>query len=279
MKIGDVQIGNKLVPKVLGIINASPESFYKGSVWTGEREIAAAAKQMQQHGAHIIDVGAMSTAPYLETVITVEEEIRRMKQAVRTVKSSCGLPVSADTPRALVAEEAIAAGADAVNDVTGLKYDKKMADVLARSGVSVILGAYSKTPATGRLAGTLRALRESLAIAKRAGIKETAVDPSIGFFREEGKNPFFTKMADVPWYTRDIEVLSNLNRLVAFGPVCISVSRKSFMGHLLDIKADDRLVPSIICEAIAVLNGASIIRTHSVRETVHALTMLQLLKR
>jgi dihydropteroate synthase len=221
----------------------------------------------------------MSTAPYLETVIPVEEEIRRMKLAIRAVKSACDLPISADTPRARVAEEAIAAGADAVNDVTGLKYDPKMAEVAARAGVPVIVGAYSKAPATGRLAGTVKALKESLAIAKKAGVRDAVVDPSIGFFREEGKNPFFTKMADVPWYARDIEVLNNLGKLATLGPVCVSVSRKSFIGHLLGVKGDDRLVPSVICEAMAVLNGASIIRTHSVKETVHALTMLQLFQR
>lgn len=273
-----MQIGGKHVPKVMGVINASPESFYKGSVRTGEREIAAAARQMQEHGAHIIDVGAMSTAPYLETVIPVQEEILRMKQAVRAVKSACDIPVSADTPRAAVAEEAIAAGADAINDVTGLKYDSRMADVAARAGVPVIAGAYSKTSATGRLAGTLKALKESIALARKAGIKDVAIDPSIGFFRQEGKNPFFTKMTDMPWYARDIEVLSSLEKLTALRPVCVSVSRKSFIGHLLDVQGDDRLIPSIICEAVAVINGASIVRTHSVRETVQALTMLQLLK-
>jgi len=246
-------------------------------VKTGEPEIAAAAKQMQQDGAHIIDIGAMSTAPYLETVIAVEEEIRRMRMAIRAVKGACSLPVLVDTPRAAVAEEAIAAGADAINDVTGLKYDGRMAGVAAKAGVPVIIGAYSKTRATGRLAGTVKALRESLAIARNAGIREAIVDPSIGFFREEGKNPFFTKMTDIPWYTRDIKVLNNIKKLAALGPVCISVSRKSFIGHLLGIKGDDRLVPSIICEAIAVTNGASVIRTHSVKETVYALTMLQLL--
>jgi dihydropteroate synthase len=220
----------------------------------------------------------MSTAPYLETVIPVEEEVKRMGLAIRAVKGACDLPVSADTPRALVAEEAIAAGADAVNDVTGLKYDQKMADVAARAGVPVIIGAYSKTPATGRLVGTIKALKESVALAKKAGIKETVVDPSIGFFRNEGKNPFFTKMTDVPWYTRDLEVLSSLEKLAALAPVCVSVSRKSFIGHLLNVHGDDRLVPSIMCEAVAVMNGASIVRTHSVRETVQALTMLQLLK-
>jgi dihydropteroate synthase len=277
LKIGGVEVGRRLVPKVLGIINASPESFYKASVKTGEQEIAAAARQMERNGAHLIDVGAMSTAPYLETVIPVEEEIRRMRMAIRAVKGACGLPVSADTPRAAVAQEAVAAGADAINDVTGLKYDSSMAGVAARAGVPVIIGAYSKTTATGRTAGTVKVLKESLMIAKKAGIREIAVDPSIGFFREEGKNPFFTKMTDMPWYARDIEALNNLDRLATMAPVCVSVSRKSFIGHLLGIEGEDRLVPSIICETMAAMNGASIIRTHSVRETVHALTMLQLL--
>jgi len=278
MQIGGVPVGGKYAVKVMGVINASPESFYKASVKVTEQDIAATAKQMQEHGAHIIDVGAMSTAPYLETVIPVQEETRRIRLAVRAAKNGCDLPISADTPRASVAEEAIAAGADAVNDVTGLKYDPRMPEVVAKSGVPVIAGAYSKKPATGRLAGTLKALKESIAIAKKAGIKEIIVDPSIGFFREEGKNPFFTKMTDMPWYTRDLELLSNLNRVAKLAPVCVSVSRKSFMGHLLNIQGDDRLVPSIVCEAVAVMNGASLIRTHSVRETVHALTMLQLLK-
>jgi dihydropteroate synthase len=278
MKIGGVPVGEKHATKVMGIINASPESFYKGSVRTSDQEIAAAAKQMQEQGAQIIDVGAMSTAPYLETVIPVEEEVRRMRQAIKAVKSACDIPVSADTPRAIVAEAAIVAGADAINDVTGLKFDSKMASVIAKAGIPVIAGAYSKAPATGRPEGTLKALKESIAHAKKAGVSDVVIDPSIGFFRQEGKNPFFTKMTDMPWYARDIEVLSGLEKLAALRPVCVSASRKSFIGHLLNVHGDERLIPSIVCEAVAVLNGASIIRTHSVRETVHALTMLQLLK-
>ena len=279
MKIGGVLVGDRSEPKVMGIINVSPESFYKGSVRIGEREIAAAAKQMREQGTHIIDIGAMSTAPYLETVIPVDEETRRMKQAIRAVKSSCDLPVSVDTPRATVAEEAIRLGADAINDVTGLKYDSKMAEVASKAGVPVIAGAYNRTRATGRLSSTLAALKESIAIAKKAGVKDVIVDPSIGFFREEGKNQFFTKMTDMPWYARDIEVLSRLDKLSTLNkPVCVSVSRKSFIGHLLNVQIENRLIPSIVCEAVAVLNGASIIRTHNVQETVQALTMLQLLK-
>jgi dihydropteroate synthase len=278
MKIGRLLIGEKNATKIMGVINVSPESFYKGSVRTGEREIAETAKKMQEHGAHIIDIGAMSTAPYLETVIPLEEEIRRMKLAVRAARGACDLPITVDTPRASVAEEAIAAGAYAINDVTGLKYDPRMVQVAAKAGVPVIAGAYNRAPATGRLAGTIKALKESISVARKAGVQDVAIDPSIGFFREEGKNPFFTKMTDMPWYARDLEVLSDLKKLAVLAPVCVSVSRKSFIGHLLNVQGDDRLIPSIICEAVAVMNGASIIRTHSVRETVHALTMLQLLK-
>jgi dihydropteroate synthase len=281
LKIGAMPVGKKFTVKVMGIINVSPESFYKGSVRTSRQEIAATAKQMQQDGAHIIDIGGMSTAPYVRTVIVpVEEEIRRVTQAIKVVKCACNLPISVDTPRAAVAEEAIAAGADAVNDVTGLRYDSKMADVAAKAGVPMIIGAYSKAPVTGRIDSTLKALKKSLGLAKEAGIKDVMIDPSIGFFRQEGKNPFFTKMTDTQWYIRDIEILSKLGKLAILKkPICVSVSRKSFIGYLLNLKeAVDRIIPSIACEMIAAFNGANIIRTHNVRETVHALTMLQLLK-
>jgi dihydropteroate synthase len=278
LKIGQVEIGRGTHVKVMGIINASPESFYKGSIKTGAAEIAQTAREIQEAGAHIIDIGAMSTAPYLETVIPVEEEIRRMTEALGAAKSACTLPISADTPRAEVAEAAAKAGADAINDVTGLKYDRKIAKVAARAGLPVIAGAYSSAPAKGNVAGTIAALKESIAIAKKAGITDVMVDPSIGFFRSEGKNPFFTKMTDMPWYTRDLQVLSGLDKIAKLGPVCVSVSRKSFMGHLLGLETNERLVPSIACEIMAAINGASVIRTHSVKETVQALAMLELLR-
>lgn len=274
-------VGKKYAVKVMGIINTSPESFYKGSVKTDKQEIAATAKQMQEDGAHIIDIGGMSTAPYVQTVLVpIEEEIRRVTDAIKTVRSVCDLPISADTPRAAVAKEAIAAGADAINDVTGLKYDSEMADIAAKAGVAMIIGAYSKASVMGRIVSTLDALKKSIRLAGAAGIKDTIIDPSIGFFRQEGKNPFFTKMTDIPWYTRDIEILSNLHKLTMLKkPICISVSRKSFLGHLLNLNAaQDRLIPSIVCEMIAALNGANIIRTHNVRETVQAVTLLQLLR-
>lgn len=277
--IGGVAIGKDREVKVMGIINASPKSFYKGSVRTGAQEIAATAKEMQEAGAHIIDIGAMSTAPYLDTIIPVEEEKRRLVMAIESARSGCDLPISADTPRAEAARAAVKAGAAAINDVTGLKHDGKIAKVVADAGVPVIVGAYSTRPASGRVAGTVKALKESIAIARYAGVKEVIVDPSIGFFRAEGKNPFFTRMTDMPWYSRDLEVLSNLEKLAALGPACVSASRKSFMGHLLNLEAEERLVPSVVCEVVAAMNGVSLVRTHSVKETVQALTMIQLLSR
>ena len=281
-RIGRVTVGCNDTAKVMGIINVSPESFYKASVRTGDRDIAETAKVMQQDGANIIDIGAMSTAPYLQTIIPAEDEVRRIRHAIEIVKQACNLPISADTPRAKVAEEAIAAGADAINDVTGLKYDKEMAHIIARTKVSIIIGAYSMAAVTtGKIQATINALKESIALARNAGIADSSiiVDPSIGFFRKEGQNQFFTKMTDMPWYARDIEVLHKLRKLAILNkPICISVSRKSFIGYLLNLQAEkDRLAPSLICEAIAVLNGANIIRTHSVKETVQSLLMLQLL--
>lgn len=283
-KIGRMEIGKCSHVKVMGIINASPESFFKGSVRTSADEIAQTARDMQDEGAHIIDIGAMSTAPYLDTIISVEDEIQRLKTAMEATRRSCSLPISVDTPRAEVADAAVKLGADAVNDVTGLKYSPQMAQVIAKAGLPVIIGAYSKESASGRVTGTVGALKESIALAKKAGIRKEMmiVDPSIGFFRTEGKSPFFTKIAgdSGQWYIRDLEVLSNLSKLAALAPVCVSVSRKSFIGHLLNLpNVEERMIPSIACEVVAAINGASIVRTHNVRETVQALTMVELLLR
>jgi dihydropteroate synthase len=281
-RIGKLIIGPKSSAKVMGIINVSPESFFKGSVRTGDEQVAAAAKQMERDGAHMIDIGAMSTAPYLETMIPVDMEVRRITSAIKAAKSACDLHISADTPRAETARTALAAGADVINDVTGLKYDPMMADVIAKSRARAIICAYSRSEITGRMLGTAKSLRESRTIARKAGINadDIIIDPSIGFFRPEGKNFFFSKMTDMPWYVRDMQVISHLSELTALKkPICISVSRKSFIGHLLNLQSpEDRMVPSIACELISVLHGASLIRTHNVKETVQALTMLELLR-
>jgi dihydropteroate synthase len=283
--IGKVLVGDNYPTRVMGIINTSPESFYKESIKTDAKEIVETAIEMQNSGADIIDIGSMSTAPYLQTIISIEEEIKRMKQAINIVRKSCNLPISIDTPRSRVAKEAIAFGANAINDITGLKYDKEMADIVSKSNLPVIVGAYNRNKSLpkanlDKISGTIKLLKESITIAKRAGISDDniIIDPSIGFFRVDGKNPFFTEMKDVPWYSRDIEVISKLNNIKKLSkPICISVSRKSYIGKLLKLDAKDRLIPTLVCEVISTLNGANLIRTHNVRETVQALTMLKLL--
>jgi dihydropteroate synthase len=268
--------------RIMGIINVSSESFYKNSIKTSIQEISITATQMQDSGADIIDIGAMSTAPYLETIIPFEEEIRRLKPAIEAVRNSCSLPISIDTPRSTVAKETIKYGIDAINDITGLKHDKNMGNLLSKSQLPVIIGAFggNQLSTLGKVPGTIEALRQSLAIANKSKINgdNIIIDPSIGFFRHEGKNPFYTQIRDIPWYIRDIEIISNLEKLKIFSkPICISVSRKSFIGNLFNLKVEDRLIPSVVSELVAVLNGANLIRTHNVRETVQALIMLELL--
>lgn len=281
--IGNVTIGDRIPVRIMGIINASPESFYKNSINTSIREITKTAREMQQYGADILDIGAMSTAPYLETNISVEEELKRMRYALEGVKKGCDLPISIDTPRSKVATEAIKYGVNAINDISGLKYDENMRYTISKAKIPVIIGAFGDRRSSGRsgkVSSTIKTLNESLLIAKRARIDDNniIIDPSIGFFRAEAKNSFFTKIKDMSWYTRDIEAISKLRKLKIFSkPICISVSRKSFIGTLFQLKPKDRLIPSIVSEIISVINGANMIRTHDVKQTVQALTMLELL--
>ena len=282
-KIGNVSIDRNSV-KIMGVMNLSPESFYKHSIKTNVNSISKYVKKLEIDGADIIDIGAMSTAPYLDTMISPKIEISRLQKAIKIIRNSCKIPVSIDTPRSRVAEEALKIGVDAINDVCGLKYDPKMAEVIAKHNIPVILGAFEKKPTkalTAKSLSTKRILHDSITIAQQAGIKKTniIIDPSIGFFRREGNNPFFTKITKIPWYCRDIEIVYNLKELTKLSvPICISLSNKSFLGKLMNLEINERLIPSVIMEIIAVLNGAKIIRTHNVKETALALHTLQLLE-
>lgn len=280
VKIRNLEIGNGK-PKIMGIINASPESFYKESIATGKKIISERAIEMEEEGADLIDIGGMSTAPYGHTIVSANKEVERLRNSISAVKDVCSIPLSVDTPRAEVAKVSIDMGVDLVNDVTGLKYDEKMKSVVFSSGLPVIIGAYgdrSVTYNSGNIAETIDILQKSLVLADESGISEDKliVDPLIGFFRESGNNPFFTKISHQNWYDRDIGIISNLKHLSNLSkPICISVSRKSFIGHLFKLTETERLIPSIILQAICVLNGTDIIRTHDVKETRVALELLE----
>jgi dihydropteroate synthase len=280
VKIRNLEIGNGK-PKIMGIINASPESFYKESIATGKKIISERAIEMEEEGADLIDIGGMSTAPYGHTFVSANKEVERLRNSISAVKDVCSIPLSVDTPRAEVAKVSIDMGVDLVNDVTGLKYDEKMKSVVFSSGLPVIIGAYgdrSVTYNSGDIAETIDILQKSLVLADESGISEDKliVDPLIGFFRESGNNPFFTKISHQNWYDRDIGIISNLKHLSNLSkPICISVSRKSFIGHLFKLTETERLIPSIILQVICVLNGTDIIRTHDVKETRVALELLE----
>ena len=280
VKIRNLEIGNGK-PKIMGIINASPESFYKESIATGKKIISERAIEMEEQGADLIDIGGMSTAPYGHTIVSANKEVERLRNSISAVKDVCSIPLSVDTPRAEVAKVSIDMGVDLVNDVTGLKYDEKMKSVVFSSGLPVIIGAHgdrSVTYNSGNIAETIDILQKSLVLADESGISEDKliVDPLIGFFRESGNNPFFTKISHQNWYDRDIGIISNLKHLSNLSkPICISVSRKSFIGHLFKLTETERLIPSIILQAICVLNGTDIIRTHDVKETRVALELLE----
>ena len=280
VRVKNLEIGNGK-PKIMGIINTSPESFYKESISVDEKILSDRAIKMEKDGVDIIDIGGMSTAPYLNTLISVDKEIERLRSAINAIKNVCRVPVSIDTCRADVVKDSIELGIDLVNDVTGLKYDGKMKNVITSSGLPIIIGAYgnrSITYRSGDISETINILQESIQLATQSGINEDKliIDPLVGFFRMVGNNPFFTKISHENWYERDIGIISNLKNLSTLSkPICISVSRKSFIGHLFGLTAIERLIPSIISQVICLQNGTDIIRTHDVKETKVALALLE----
>ena len=280
-KLGPVRVGNANPVRVMGIINTSPESFYIKSVYTEQKEIAKTVKQMEEDGTDFIDVGGMSTAPYLRTLVPEKTEIERVTKAISTIQKVSSLPISIDTCRSSVARAAFDLGIDILNDVTGLQYDKNMISVLQDYTPSVVLCAFSKKLVSGNMVTQTRnLLQNSISIATKSGIPKNKiiVDPAIGFFRKKAEGIFSTKI-NSDWLKRDVTIIQNLKSLKLGHPLLISVSRKSFIGQLLGQKdPDKRLAGSLAAETIAVLNGADIIRTHNVKATCDAIQVAQQLK-
>lgn len=272
--LGGIEVGDGLPVAVIGVLNVSPESFYGGSVFRERDRLLAAAQRMVEAGAVLLDVGGMSSAPYLATRIPEAQEADRLARAIEELAPKLGVPISADTWRAGPARQALDAGASVINDVTGLTGDPEMAPLIAGTGAGVILMATDRRPAIRNNAclTPIVLLGESLALARAAGIEEEriVVDPGIGFFRS----------ASPAWYEWDCRVLRDLEALGTLGrPICVGVSRKSFIGALLG--QDDpaqRLPGSLAATAVAVLNGARLIRTHDVAETRQAVRVAEAIR-
>jgi dihydropteroate synthase len=186
------------------------------------------------------------------------------------------LPISVDTCRAKVAKDALECGVEIINDISGLKYDPKMQDVVSEFTPSLILCAYHSETVFGNIVDvTKNLLRESLKLAKKSNIpsEKIVLDPAVGFFRKTGEGHFFTKIKS-NWIDRDLSIIKNLKSIKQNHPILISVSNKSFLGHILGKEnSTDRLFGSIAAETISVINGADIIRTHNVEATKDAITI------
>jgi len=268
-RLGGVEVGEGFPVRVVGVINVSPESFYGGSVAVDRRAVQRLARRLVAEGADILDIGAMSTAPYVKGAVSEAEESRRMTAAVRAVRAAVDVPLSADTQRGGVAAAALEAGAQILNDVSGLSYDPALAP-LVRAVKGLILMASEAAPsAEPPLAMIARRLRDCVRRAIIAGVEPERIvlDPGIGFFRH----------AALPWHQLDCAVLRDLRRLLRLGrPLLVGVSRKSFIGKLTG-RADvaQRLAGSLAAAAIAVYNGAALIRAHDVAATVDVVRVAQ----
>ena len=267
MKIGNrlFDVGNDCY--VMGILNVTPDSFSDGGKWNNLEAAREHTARMIEEGASIIDIGGESTRPG-HVQISDQEEIDRVLPVIEMVKSSFDIPVSIDSYKSQVVEAALRAGADLVNDIWGLKYDRKVAELIARYQVPCcLMHNREKAEYENFVEDMCQALRDSLAIAKSAGIPDDKIilDPGVGF----GKT-----------YEHNLTAVWHLERLVELGyPVLLATSRKGFIGRALDLPTDQRVEGTMVTTVIGVEKGASFVRVHDVKENLRAIRMTQAIMR
>ncbi len=249
---------------VMGIINLSPDSFYAGNRCATVEDAVRHAENMVEEGAHILDVGAESTRPGSQA-IGEETELKRLAPVISALAKRVPVPVSVDTSKPAVADRVLQEGARIINDVAGLNHPE-MSRIIARHGAGVVVMHMQGVPETMQdspqygdvVEDVLGFLRLSVETAGSAGIapRSIAVDPGIGF----GKT-----------LEHNLKLIGSLRRFkVLDKPILIGVSRKSFIGRILDLDAEERLEGSLAAGVAGVINGADILRVHDVRATVRA---------
>jgi dihydropteroate synthase len=262
-------------PLVMGILNVTPDSFSDGGKYAVIDTALAHAEQMISAGADIIDVGGESTRPG-SSPVDPAIEIERVVPVIELLTSQHNIPVSIDTTKSSVAAAAINAGAEVINDISGLRWDPALVDIAVETGAGLVLmhsrgsfdSMHSQPPVDDIVADVIEALHNSVTTALQRGVSadRIAIDVGIGFGKTVEQN---------------LELIAKLDRIVSEfqdHPMVVGASRKSFLAKAAGAPSADRLGGSIATALIAAKNGASILRVHDVAETVSALRMFSVLK-
>jgi len=245
---------------VMGIVNVDPDSFSGDGLRDAESAVAQ-GKRFAAEGADIIDVGGESTRPGFEP-IPADEELRRVLPVIERLSGELPVPVSIDTYKSEVARQAVAAGARMINDVWELKRDPKLARVAAEAGVPLIISQNQRDSKFHDFFPELIAsLKKSIQVALDAGVTwdNIIIDPGVGFGKTVEQN---------------VEIVRRLAEMKALGrPILLGTSRKSFIGHVLDLPVDQRLEGTAATVAIGIAHGADIVRVHDVAQMVRVVKM------
>lgn len=261
---------------LMGVLNTTPDSFSDGGVFVDKDVIEKRIEEMLEEGSDIIDIGGESSAPN-SVKVSAEEEWERILPALEYCKEK-NVIVSVDTYKSEVAEKAIKIGAEIINDVTAFRGDEKMAEIIAKSGVKIVL-MYSKdnsartTREMKKYQNVIEEIKDFLqeriefAISKGIQKEQIIIDPGMGAFVSSEPGP-------------SLEILKHLEEFKSLGcPILIGTSRKSFIGQVLDVTVSERLEGSLAAATIAVYNGANLIRAHDVLETKRVMEMSEAIRR
>lgn len=267
MKIGNREFQTKGHTYVMGILNVTPDSFSDGGKWNDRDKALKHVEEMLAEGADIIDIGGESTRPGY-TMLPDAEEIERVVPIIEAVKANFDVPISLDTYKSEVARAGIKAGADLINDIWGLKYDEKMAPLIAESGLPCCLMHNRKEPDYCDFMQDVAAnLAETIRLAEKAGIDDGKIilDPGVGF----GKT-----------YEQNLEVINCLESLRVLGyPILLGCSRKSVVGLTLDLPADQRVEGTLVTTVMGTMKGCMFVRVHDIKENVRAIRMTEAIMR
>ena len=267
IKIGTRDFQTRGATYVMGILNVTPDSFSDGGKFNHMDAALHHVEEMLVDGMDVLDIGGESTRPGY-TKLSDQEEIDRVAPIIEAVKARFDVPVSLDTYKSAVAEAGLKAGADLINDIWGLKYDRKVADLIAQYKVPCcLMHNREKAEYNNFLDDFCQDMRDSLAIAKEAGIADEQIilDPGVGF----GKN-----------YEHNLTIIHHLERLCDMGyPVLLATSRKSCIGQALDLPTDQRVEGTMVTTVMGVLKGAAFVRVHDVKENLRAIRMTQAILR